>query len=115
MRIAPIGGISQVKETAMPHESPENIRARAIEWHIRLRDGDDATWETFAEWLAEDARHAEAYDGVEAADLAIDPLWPHVVIREADGAGALSAARSRRRSSRPFCCFPAPRLAATMS
>ncbi len=83
MRIAPTGGISQVKETAMPRESQDNVRARAIEWHIRLRDGDDATWEAFTEWLAEDVRHAEAYDGVEAADRAIEPLLPHVVIREA--------------------------------
>lgn len=83
MRIAPTGGISQVKETAMPRESQDSIRARAIEWHIRLRDGDDATWEAFAEWLAEDVRHADAYDAVEAADQAIDPLLPDVVIREA--------------------------------
>jgi transmembrane sensor len=83
MRIVPIGGILQVKETAMPHEVQDNFRARAIEWHIRLRDGDDATWEAFAEWLAQDVRHAEAYDAVEAADQAIAPLLPHVVIREA--------------------------------
>lgn len=83
MRIVPTFGISQVKETAMPRESQDSIRARAIEWHIRLRDGDDAAWEAFAEWLAEDARHAEAYDAVEAADQEIDPLLPHVVIREA--------------------------------
>ena len=67
----------------MPYDVDDNIRARAIEWHIRLRDGDDATWETFADWLAEDVRHAEAYDAVESADQAIDPLLPHVVIREA--------------------------------
>ncbi|MHA4837708.1 FecR family protein [Sphingopyxis sp. MSC1_008] len=83
MRIALIGGILQVKETAMPHEVKDNIRARAIEWHIRLRDGDDAIWEAFAEWLAEDVRHAEAYDAIEAADQAIDPLLSHIVIREA--------------------------------
>lgn len=63
-----------------PHDS---IRARAVEWHIRLREGDDATWEAFAEWLAEDVRHAEAYDVVEAADLAIEPLLPRVVFHEA--------------------------------
>ncbi|MBO9695130.1 MAG: FecR domain-containing protein [Sphingopyxis sp.] len=67
----------------MPRESQDNIRARAIEWHIRLRDGDDAIWEAFAEWLAKDVRHAEAYDAVETADRAIEPLLPHVVIREA--------------------------------
>lgn len=67
----------------MPSESPDSIEARAIEWHIRLRDGDDAIWEGFAEWLAEDPRHAAAYDAIEQADLAIEPLLSHVVIREA--------------------------------
>jgi transmembrane sensor len=67
----------------MPAESPDSIEARAIEWHIRLRDGDDAIWEGFAEWLAEDPRHAEAYDAIERADLALEPLLPHVVIHEA--------------------------------
>lgn len=67
----------------MPSETLDSIDARAVEWHIRLRDGDDATWEGFAEWLAEDPRHAAAYDAIEQADLAIEPLLPHVVILEA--------------------------------
>ncbi len=67
----------------MTSESPDNVDARAIEWHIRLRDGGDAIWEEFAEWLAEDPRHAAAYDAIEQADLALEPLLPHVVIREA--------------------------------
>lgn len=67
----------------MPAETPDSIDARAIEWHIRLRDGDDAIWEGFAEWLAEDPRHAAAYDAIEQADLALEPLLQHVVVREA--------------------------------
>lgn len=67
----------------MPSDSRDGIEARAIEWHIRLRDGGDAIWEGFAEWLEEDPRHAAAYDAIEQADLAIEPLLPHVVIREA--------------------------------
>ncbi|WP_158298814.1 FecR family protein [Sphingomonas psychrotolerans] len=67
----------------MSSETSESIEARAIEWHIRLRDGDDAIWEEFAEWLAENPCHAAAYDAIEQADLALDPLLPHVVIREA--------------------------------
>lgn len=67
----------------MPAETPDSIDARAIEWHIRLRDGDDAIWEGFAEWLAEDPRHTAAYDAIEQADLALEPLLQHVVVREA--------------------------------
>ncbi|MDK2760017.1 MAG: FecR domain-containing protein [Sphingopyxis sp.] len=66
----------------MPYEPQESLRARAIKWHIRLRDGDDETWEAFAEWLAQDPRHAAAYDEVEATDHSLDPLLPHVVVRE---------------------------------
>jgi transmembrane sensor len=45
----------------------------------RLRDGDDATWDAFAEWLALDPRHGEAYEVIEQTDLAIGPLLPLVV------------------------------------
>lgn len=67
----------------MPTEPENSVQAQAIEWHIRLRKGDDATWDAFAEWLAEDERHALAYDIVEQDDLALDALLPHVTIREA--------------------------------
>jgi len=84
----------------MPPESQDRIRARAIDWHIRLRDGDDPTWEAFAAWLAEDESHAKAYDEIEQMDLALEPLLPHVVIREAAndvGQPATPLARPTRR------------------
>jgi len=52
----------------------EDMRAQAIAWHIRLRDGDDTTWEAFTLWLEADAAHAVAYDAVEAADKEVAPL-----------------------------------------
>lgn len=55
-------------------EMHDPVIERAIEWHVRLRDGDDETWEAFADWIAEDPRHAEAYDRVEALDDRIEPL-----------------------------------------
>lgn len=67
----------------MGSEMEDSVRARAIEWHIRLRHGDDADWDAFAGWLAEDASHAEVYGEVERSDLAIEPLLPHVIFREA--------------------------------
>lgn len=67
----------------MAPETQDSARARAIEWHIRLRDGDGAAWDAFADWLAEDPRHAEVYDEIERADLAIEPLLPDVTFREA--------------------------------
>lgn len=67
----------------MPSDTDTSVHAQAIEWQIRLREGDDAAWDAFANWLAEDERHAQAYDGVERDDLALDALLPHVTILEA--------------------------------
>jgi transmembrane sensor len=67
----------------MTAETPEPIATSAILWHIRLRDGDDAAWADFVEWLAEDPRHGAAYDRIEAADQALDPLLPDLVFRAA--------------------------------
>src|SRR5579864_4699189 len=60
----------------MAPETQNTLRSRAIEWHVRLRDGDDATWDAFTDWLAQDPHHREAYDAIEAIDLAIEPLLP---------------------------------------
>jgi transmembrane sensor len=59
-----------------------NLQTRAIEWHVRLRHGDDATWDAFADWLAQDPRNREAYEAIEQTDLAIEPLLPQVVFSE---------------------------------
>lgn len=66
-----------------PADPQDPIETAAILWHIRLRDGDDAAWAQFVEWLAADPRHAAAYDRIEAADLALDPLLHGLVFREA--------------------------------
>lgn len=62
----------------MTTEFDEGVHAQAIDWHIRLRDGDDAAWEAFTRWLEADAAHAAAYDAVEAADDVVTPLLPPV-------------------------------------
>jgi transmembrane sensor len=67
----------------MGSEIEDRIRASAIEWHIRLRHGDDDTWEAFADWLAADTRHGHAYDEMEETDRAIEPLLQAVVFRPA--------------------------------
>lgn len=58
----------------MSIEMQDPIIERAIAWHVRLRDGDDEAWEAFAEWVAADPRHAEAYERIEALDDRIAPL-----------------------------------------
>ena len=84
----------------MATEMQETIRVAAIEWHIRLRHADDADWDAFADWLAEDPAHAEMYDRIEQADLDIAPLLPDLVFRTAANdtdAERRSSAPSRRR------------------
>jgi transmembrane sensor len=80
----------------------DETRMRAIEWHIRLRDGDGDAWDAFSDWLAQDPRHGDAYDRIEASDRAITPLLPGVVFREAanDGDGAEAEAMRPPRTRR---------------
>lgn len=66
----------------MDIDAQDHIRAQALEWHIRLRDGDDAAWDAFADWMAEDPSHADAYAMVEDTDLAIEPLLAQAHWRE---------------------------------
>lgn len=55
----------------MPTDSTA-IRAEAIAWHIRLRDGRAQDWDDFAQWLERDPRHSPAYDAVAIDDAALD-------------------------------------------
>lgn len=80
-----------------------SLRRCAVEWHVRLRHGDDVTWEAFADWLAENPLHAQAYDEVEQNDLALDPLLPEIQFRAAandldDDEGERPVAPAERRS-----------------
>lgn len=84
----------------MKDDGADGIHRRAVEWHIRLRDGDDDLWDSFSTWLAEDERHAAAYDAVERLDHALEPLLPDVVFREA--ANDADADVSVRRRTRKF-------------
>lgn len=83
MRKIPLSGILAVKEIVMAAETQDIIRTRAIQWHIRLRDGGDDAWESFAAWLADDPRHPQAYEAIERMDETIEPLLPNLVFREA--------------------------------
>ena len=60
------------KASPMPTDFA-TVRAEAISWHIRLRDGGAETWEEFAEWLALDPHHSTAYDEIALGDREIDP------------------------------------------
>lgn len=67
----------------MRDDAADEIQRRALEWHIRLRDGDDDLWDSFSLWLAEDARHVAAYETVERLDDTIETFLPDLVFREA--------------------------------
>jgi transmembrane sensor len=70
----------------MSSDTESNLQTRAIEWHVRLRNGDDATWDAFADWLAQDPRHTGAYEAIEQIEFAIEPLLPQLVFPETEHA-----------------------------
>jgi transmembrane sensor len=74
---------------------------RAIEWHVRLRDGDGEAWKAFSDWLAEDPRHGETYDRIEASDHAIEPLLSGLVFREAANDGSVTEHEIAESAVRP--------------
>jgi transmembrane sensor len=85
----------------MSSSMDNNLQTRAIEWHVRLRHGDEATWTAFADWLEQDPRHRVAYEAIEQADLAIEPLLSQVAfpegLRDTEASGGAPVFRSRRR------------------
>lgn len=50
--------------------------AQAIDWILRQRDPAFADWDGFADWMAEDAAHAEIYDALASLDRDLDALPP---------------------------------------
>lgn len=54
----------------MTQRTPQQVRAEAIGWHLRLRDGAAEEWESFVRWLEEDPGNSDAFDAVQAADAA---------------------------------------------
>ncbi|WP_077147079.1 FecR domain-containing protein [Sphingopyxis sp. KK2] len=75
---------------------PHTITAQAIDWVIRQRDPDFADWDGFADWLGENADHAEAYDAVATLDADLDALPRDPVSSVAINAPAPRARPSRR-------------------
>jgi transmembrane sensor len=57
----------------MTEQAERDIRAEAIAWHLRIRDGDAADWEAFVLWLEGDPARSDAYDAVALADAALEP------------------------------------------
>jgi transmembrane sensor len=61
----------------MTEQAEQPIHAEAIEWHLRLRDGNAADWEAFVRWLEADPARSTAYDEVARADADLGPeLFP---------------------------------------
>lgn len=50
------------------HETRDDIDTQAIIWHVRLRRADIAERHAFDLWLAQDPRHATAFDAIREAD-----------------------------------------------
>jgi transmembrane sensor len=66
----------------------------AIDWHLRLADGDSDLWHAFTDWLEADRAHADAYERVALDDRLLDdrPAEPRPIVIPA----APPPVRSRR-------------------
>jgi len=89
---------------------PEEIRDAAIAWHLRLRDGDDADWPAFMDWLGADSAHARAYDLVEVADADLEDELRRVLATTP----AIEAPSAPRRIDRRWFVAGAGALAASI-
>jgi len=77
----------------MTEQAQQHILAEAIEWHLRLRDGEAADWEAFVLWLEGDPARTAAYDEVALADAALgQEAFPAVAAND-DWAGAAPVSR----------------------
>lgn len=75
------------------------MRADAIDWHIRLREGRAEDWEAFTRWLEQDQAHNAAYEAVALEDAALDEAFSATPIVQApanDDEGVLPSARRAR-------------------
>ncbi|MCY7279449.1 MAG: FecR domain-containing protein [Sphingomonas bacterium] len=59
----------------MSSDLSAELRAEAIAWRIRLRDGQAQEWDDFVGWLESDPRHVIAYDLVALHDIALDSTF----------------------------------------
>ena len=89
----------------MAQQRQEGIRAEAVEWHVRLRNGGGPEdWEAFMQWLEADPARSDAYDQVKFADAAIEPDMVPVIASPAapmaanDHEEAADQSRLRKRT-----------------
>lgn len=55
----------------MTRRIAREVRAEAVGWHLRLRDGGPDDWDLFVHWLEEDPANSDAFDAVQRAEAAI--------------------------------------------
>jgi transmembrane sensor len=84
----------------MTEQAQQHILAEAIEWHLRLRDGEAADWEAFVLWLEGDPARSAAYDEVTLADSALGPEALPPAAANDDSDEAASAPRRFGRTIR---------------
>jgi transmembrane sensor len=54
--------------------SGDAIEQRALAWHLRLRDADEAEWQEFTAWLAQDRANNDAYETIALRDTQFDEV-----------------------------------------
>lgn len=67
-------GVYRAKASPVSDYSPSRICAEAIDWRIRLRDGEAGDWDEFQIWLEHDPSRAGVYDTVALEDNTLDAI-----------------------------------------
>src|SRR3546814_18922895 len=62
--------------SSMPADRTTAIDAQASDWLVRQRDPAFADWDAFADWLAADPAHGDAYDAIASLDVHLAALPP---------------------------------------
>ena len=76
-----------------------DLRAEAIAWRIRLRDGTTADWEAFGKWIGQRAQNAAVYDEVALSDQELDrPMaaLPRPASEQFNDNAQIATSRTRR-------------------
>jgi transmembrane sensor len=78
---------------------PDNVMEHALQWHLRVNapDASAETWTAFAEWMAADPLHNEAYDHISLLEADLDE-WS-TLQREGEKSASAGAASAQANLS----------------
>ena len=97
MRNRPPGFVILLKVRPTVLNRADPVHADAIDWIVRLRDGNESDWEAFTLWLEASPEHSDVYAAAAMADADLEP-----VLRAARAAAPRGANDDEPVAGQPF-------------